>query len=488
MTASEGLRALLAAWAGAGAAIAVAYAVPGLADARPWRPGEPWPIVRAYLDEARVTEALPGEIAVAPAPEPAPTPPPSPAPTPTPTPGAAPDLRPPLPARPPGVATALEDPGDRGLWPLYAALHAGGTVRVVHVGDSILASDGIASQARARLQARFGDGGAGFLPSGLDPQWSKRVDVNPRRSGPWTLFSILDGGAPLRRYGLGGLIGIAGDGASMTFPAPKRGRDRAPFTRAALWWRAEPGAGAWTVTVDGAEVARGDADAPLEDRITPLPGGSSLTVAVSRAPVAVYGVALETDGLVWDTLGVVGIGSHSLRKQDPDHLAAQVAARAPAAIVVQLGGNELGYDPVRAGDAAGYRPWLAEALGRLRRGAPDAACLIVGPLDQGLLDGDTPKVRAGVSVVIDGQRGLAAELGCAFWDSRAAMGGPGAILRWSTRERPLAWADLVHLTRPGSDLVGDLLADAILSGYDGWVAAGGPGRPAPPPPTTPEVP
>lgn len=475
---------MLGVWAGAATGVALTYAVPALADLRPWTPGAPAPIVRRYLPGEAVVEGLPGEIGVVAAP---PT-------VAVPAPTVAPSPRPPLPTRPPGVATALEDAGDRGLDPLYRALWAlqGGDrdkVRVVHVGDSILAADGIASQVRARLQARFGDGGPGFLSAGMDPLWSKRVDLRPKRSGAWTTFTVLDGGAPHRRYGLGGMLGRAEDGAAMTFPAPKRGGQRIPFTRAEVWWQAAPGAGRWSVDVDGVAVAADTAAAAeVADRRTPVTGGRSLRVDVTGGPVGLYGVVLENDaGVVWDTLGVVGIGSHSLRKQDPAHLAAQVAAREPSLIAVMLGGNELGYDPVRAGDAAGYGPWLAEALGRLRAGAPDAGCLIVGPLDQGLLSGDRPQVRAGVSVVVDGQRALAAQLGCAFWDSRAAMGGPGAILRWSTGARPMAWADLVHLTRPGLDLVGDLLADAILSGYDGWVTDGGPGRPAPPPPVTPPV-
>ncbi len=54
------------------------------------------------------------------------------------------------------------------------------------------------------------------------------------------------------------------------------------------------------------------------------------------------------------------------------------------------------------------------------------------------------------------------------------MGGEGAIVRWSTRKPTLAWADLLHLSAAGQDLVGNMLADAIEAGYAHWQAEGSP--------------
>jgi lysophospholipase L1-like esterase len=86
------------------------------------------------------------------------------------------------------------------------------------------------------------------------------------------------------------------------------------------------------------------------------------------------------------------------------------------------------------------------------------------------------------------QRKIAEQEGCAFWNAFAAMGGEGTVVRWSGMKPPLAWTDLLHLSAAGQDIIGQLLADAIEAGYDGWVAEGGPSRPVPTPPGPPATP
>jgi hypothetical protein len=58
-------------------------------------------------------------------------------------------------------------------------------------------------------------------------------------------------------------------------------------------------------------------------------------------------------------------------------------------------------------------------------------------------------------------------LGCAFWDAREAMGGPGSMARWLNRK--LAWGDLFHLTDQGLTIIGHTLADAMLLAFDQWI-------------------
>ncbi len=59
--------------------------------------------------------------------------------------------------------------------------------------------------------------------------------------------------------------------------------------------------------------------------------------------------------------------------------------------------------------------------------------------------------------MIKAQKEVAQELGCAYFDSFAAMGGAGMLPKWTCEEPPRASADLVHMTRPGYETVADLL-------------------------------
>ncbi len=499
---SDGLRALLAAFGTAGAAVATTWLVPALADHRPWVPGDPIPVVSALVPSAapRVVETESGELVSAEDAAPrviaqaeAATPPAPPR-----VEGVDPAS---LPARPPGVPTPLVDAEHRGMSAFYAALHRArlgrGLARASHWGDSTIAADGISGTVRARLQSRFGDGGPGFLPVGMDPRWSSRPDVSVVREGEWTTYSLLQGGAPGSRYGMGGIVTTAPADGRVTIYAPKRSDGtRTPQTHVEVWYQATPEAGRFSATAGGRTLGGGSAAAdPAGDRflVKDVPEGfQRVTLAAQEGPVSFYGVVMETKGpgVTWDALGVVGVGSHSFGHVGRKHLAAQVARRDPDLLVVQLGGNELGHPSLSKG-GDGYATYYGAALEKVRAGAPEAGCLLVTPLDQTTRKGGKATTKATLPALVAQQRAIAAARGCAFWDAWAAMGGSGSMVAWSRRKPALAWTDGLHLSSDGQAIIGDLLADAIEAGYDLWVREGRAAAveqalaSAPPPPAAP---
>ena len=471
----SGLRALLFAFGTAGALAGSTYLHPALAGLRPWSPGDPLPVVAALLprSEARVVEEVGGGLVVA---EELPV---------SPTVSAASvDLAVgvTLPARPPGVATPLVDVEHRGMDGFYRALHrtttGGGLARAAHYGDSTIAADGISSTIRARLQARFGDGGPGYLSAGMDPRWNIRSDVAAGRHGEWETVSLLLGGGE-GRYGYGGIVTTAAAEGYLTLTGPKVGDARVPMHHFELWYQAGPEQGSWWASVDGKGAGSGSAAAAgAGDRwhVVDVPEGySKVAFGASGGAVTFYGAVMETKGpgVVWDALGVVGVGTRSFTQHGRRHLTSQIEHRKLDLLVVMLGGNEVGWPILGDGDGAGYAPYYVEALRRLRAGSPSAGCLVVTPVDQGTRDGGTPRTKPNLARLVHVQRDVAAQEGCAFWDATAAMGGDGAIVRWSGMRPPLAWSDLLHLSAAGQDIVGQLLADAIEGGYDAWLAAGG---------------
>jgi lysophospholipase L1-like esterase len=524
-----GLGALLVAFGAAGACVALTYVHPALADMRPWIPGDPLPVISALAPRghARVVEDSVAGLTVAveeaaatdaggeAAPEPAGDNGGNPAnvggmSTGAGVAGAAPvtagaAVSPPvgafgtgaagLPNHPPGVPTALVDDDSRGMDPFYRALHrvAGGDglARVAHYGDSTIAADGITSTVRARLQARFGDGGPGYLSAGMDPRWNMRSDVTIGRHGTWDTVSLLLGGGG-GHYSYGGIVTTAAADAFLTIGSPK-GADGnpVPMHHFELWYQSAPARGSWWASTDGRSVGQGTALGDgVSDRLLSVdaPGGyTKAAFGASGDPVTFYGAVLETKGpgVVWDALGVVGVGTRSFTQHSKKHLAAQVAQRRPDLIVVMLGGNEVGLPVLSQGTGAGYIPYYQDTLRRIRGGAPNSACLVVTPLDQGTREGGAPHTKPNLQRLVNAQRKIAATEGCAFWNAFAAMGGADAVVRWTATRPPLAWTDLVHLSGKGQHIIGDLLADAIEHGYDTWLATGGDTRPAPPPPGPP---
>lgn len=379
-----------------------------------------------------------------------------------------------------GVPTAVLDPELRGLRRYFEALsrveQGQGVARALHYGDSTIAADGLARTVRARLSARFGDAGPGFVSAAVNNVRVSRADVVVRRSGDWKERSILLGGAS-GRYGLGGTVGIALPGASSVVAPPK---DKVvAYKRVELWYQAGVGYGDFWIKADDRELARDSAVAPAtEDRrfTADLPEGfGSLRYGATTGPVPWYGAVLETGqpGTTWEAQGVIGVGSKSFRAFSEDHLAAQMAWRDPDLVVLQIGGNEAGFPVLQYGDGSAYMPLYQAALDKLRGAAPDASCLVIAPPDQGFVEeGQPPQPKPAMPRLVAAQRRVAEAAGCAFWSAFDAMGGAGSIVKWAALRPPLAWTDYVHLSPAGLEVVGNHLADALLQAYEGWKASG----------------
>ncbi len=376
-------------------------------------------------------------------------------------------------AAPTVAPTPVENP--QALRPWFDALRrtaAGeGVTRALHYGDSTIACDGIAHTVRERLAAQFGDAGPGFITASFDPRWHARSDVSAKKSGDWTLKTILFGGAS-GRYGLGGIVGIARS-ASATVRAISRLVPTSTIRQqiAEVWYQSGVGYGTVWAKADGIEVIRVSAAgaATGDQRATVrIPAGFESVTFGATGVVPFYGLVLETGapGTTWESLGVVGVGSKSFTTFAGAALAEQTTLRDPDLIVVQIGGNEAGYPSLLGQGGVQYRPTFESGLTTILAGAPDAACLVVSPLDQGAVDELTllAASKPGMPNLVAQQRAVAIDAGCAFWDGYGAMGGKGSALIWANA-RGLGTGDYVHLTGAGLEKIGGALADALLQAY-----------------------
>jgi len=91
--------------------------------------------------------------------------------------------------------------------------------------------------------------------------------------------------------------------------------------------------------------------------------------------------------------------------------------------------------------------------------------LIVSPLEAvRATQGGRMTPKPEVAEVIAIQRRVAEERGCGFWSMYRSMGGEGSLARWV--EADLMLGDLIHPRSRGSDLLGEMLAEALMRGYD----------------------
>lgn len=388
--------------------------------------------------------------------------------------------------------------GPEHLSRFFAALSARagspprGRVRVTQIGDSHIAADMWSGRMRTLFQARFGDGGRGFVLPGKPWRSYWQNHVRGEMEGDWRV-DLKAEGLDDGRVGPGTCAVASGEPAShLRIGSATKGEGGRTFAALDVFYLRQAGGGCFELRV------RDPADAESPDEA----GGDRLLGRVSTAgpwaepdfrrfdltagphlvtlrpldsggtrEVRLLGFSLENpEGAIWEALGVNGAQARALLKQDPVGMARVLRRLGSDLIVLSFGTNEL-YDGKLSMDA--YAAQLAAVLRLLREAAPQADCLVTGPFD--LLKGRRPPANFEPLLAI--QRTRSAAAGCAFWDARAAMGGPGSIRAW--RRQGLAQADFVHLTRPGYERIADLLETALLAS---WQAAQVPVAPVPPPP------
>jgi lysophospholipase L1-like esterase len=363
-------------------------------------------------------------------------------------------------ARIESAPTAFENPA--GLVTFFEQLYRltpdKDGIHILHYGDSHTASDDWADAIRKSFQSKFGSGGPGFSFAGHPYRGYRRFDVTSSNSKNWetagTVGRLDDG-----KLGLGG-VSLSTNRPGQTLSMTAAGEE------IELFYLQQPGGGSIELSVDDQVAGTIPTDGelgPAYYRFKASPGLHNCVLkTLDAAPVRLYGwVAQNRGGVTWETLGINGAQATQLLDWNESILAGNLNERNPALIVLAYGTNEA---LKRDWNAEAYRDGFRRLIERFRNAAPTASILVVGP----------PDFRFGargsghLDEVAEIQRVIAGENGCAFWNWRAVMGGPGSVNRWV--QAGLSQNDHVHLTSAGYRLLGSTMFQDMMQLYQIFVS------------------
>jgi len=336
------------------------------------------------------------------------------------------------------------------------------SLHILQYGDSHTASDDWANQLRQEFQTKFGAGGPGYTLPGHPFLGYRRFDSHGVNSRGWHTGGIVT----RKGDGVDGLGGISltaqSAGETVTLIVECQQLE--------LHYLRQPGGGQVELSVDGAPVATVDTDGDSGAgtyQYAATPGVHQYTArTVSAAPVRLFGwVAQNQAGVTYETFGINGAQANLMLDWNLDVLSSELMNRDPALIVLAYGTNEA---LSRTWTAEEYRAALTQIIQRLRAAAPVASILLIGPPDcEHRLRGRLLPFPH-LDQVIDIQREVARENGSAFWDWRAAMGGPGSVRQWV--QAGLGQGDYTHLTGAGYRMTGSTLFEELMAQYERFVA------------------
>ncbi len=347
----------------------------------------------------------------------------------------------------------------------------GAITRILHYGDSPTTGDLITADVRSLLQRRFGDGGHGFVLIGKPWAWYQHRGITLQASG-WTYQPASQGSRALDSlHGLGGVSILGNEGATSRITLP----DEFQRTIDVLYLN-QPSGGTFQlragdqVLLDVSTNAGAKSDGYAKASLPEHTG--EVRLDVTKGTVRIFGATFEKEGpgVVYSSLGLNGVSIQTLERYYPaGHWADELQHQNPDLVVMNYGSNEVSF--AKYIDQY-YARELHSVLRRLRGALPNTAILVMSPMDRGERDqnGEIVTMLA-LPKLIEIQRQVSLEEGCAFFDTFHAMGGPGTMAKWYAANPRLVSADFLHPTPPGAAKVADLYEHALIRQYEHWKAA-----------------
>jgi lysophospholipase L1-like esterase len=342
-------------------------------------------------------------------------------------------------------------------------------VRILQLGDSHTAGDYFTADLRADFQEKFGDAGRGMMPPGLAYPGLRQLEVKVTQTGRWTIHNSLTERAR-GPYGISGFNATSGRAGARMGVAPT-GPDG--FDQASVDYLERPGGGNLEIWLDGRLTKTvptgGIAGRPRRVVINAPDGTHSLELVARSAGITILDWSLDRHrhGIQLVSLGVVGATVNVINHWSPEIIEENLAAIRPSLVLLAFGTNE-GFETEFDPDA--YREAFRDIVTRLKRGAPEASIVVIGPPDGARADPrchanchwTTPSALGQVRTI---QRQVAESAGVGFWDWSAVMVPDGGIDAWVHADPPLARVDHVHFTAAGYERAATVLFDQLVDLY-----------------------
>ncbi len=349
-------------------------------------------------------------------------------------------------------------------------------VRIAYFGDSMIEGDLLTSDLRNLLQQKFGGNGVGFVPiTSLTAAFRK--SIMHTFSGNWISFSFTDkfkNGNPIPLSGFAFNAGYApfSDTISrnidtLKLPSVFYSVTRGPIEKAyVLNGRSSSKHNSLLIHNGSNTISTFLKSERWFNRTTVNVSGYK-TIKASFAltdSIPLYGFSFESDkGVILDNFSFRGSNGINLL-QVSSGILRDIQQQTPYDLIVLHYGNNVANETMA--NYSWYSSGLRKVLYRLKKEFPNASFLIVGASDKAYKNPDgVMATNPGVPFLVETQRKLANEFGCAFWNLYQDMGGYNSMLGWVDGQTVFANKDYTHLNGAGAKRMANMLYNRLMENY-----------------------
>jgi lysophospholipase L1-like esterase len=352
------------------------------------------------------------------------------------------------------------------------------SIRVLHYGDSQIEGDRISDYLRLKLQMQFGGDGPGLVsvmpvaPSVINKiSWSETWDR-------YCVFAYKDKRVPHSNYGVMAQFSRFKDYKSadtMTKNAwikiqttRNGGAKAASYNKVKLFYGGAKSKALCEFYDNGIfkesdSLVKGGSFNVKEYAVSSL---SHEFKFIAKDSPEIYGVSLEgCKGVMVDNMGLRGSSgtffnqiSSAQLKQFYEYLNVRL-------IILQFGGNSLPYTKDKE-MADNFGLYLRSQIVTLKKIAPKASILVIGPADMSVKEGTEYVTHPLLEDLRNAIRDAAFSTDCAFFDMYDCMGGKNSMVAWV--EQGIAAKDYIHFSPAGARKIATLLYSSLINDYNAY--------------------
>ena len=345
----------------------------------------------------------------------------------------------------------------------------GKTYRIMHYGDSQIEMDRISSVLRQKLQEFFGGSGPNMIPA-IQPVATISVSQHASNLHRYMVYGDASR-APHNRYGVMSQFSQVMGNGSISFIQTSHSQafDKAKeiSTVSVLLGRNNQG---FSATLKCDNVTHETKMLPANDSVSLitwiLPGNVKRGTINFVGNAEIYAVLLDGDpGVAIDNVALRGCAGNIFTRINEATMRQSFDLLNTRLIILQFGGNRMpGINSPK--NISPYMAELEKQINYMKRVAPKATLLFIGPADMGKSYGGKMGTWKNLPELNDSLRVMALRNNVAYWDMFHVMGGEGSMAQWVKHSPPLAGPDYVHFTFKGAQEIGTSLAKSFTTYYD----------------------
>lgn len=180
-----------------------------------------------------------------------------------------------------------------------------------------------------------------------------------------------------------------------------------------------------------------------------------------------YAVSLEGEkGVMVDNMGLRGSSGTFFNQINFSQLKSFYDYLNTKLIILQFGGNSLPYITTKE-QADNYGLYLKAQINIIKKLAPQASILVIGPADMSVKEGAEYVTHPQLENLRDAIKRASFDTDCAFFDMYNCMGGKNSMVTWV--EQGVAAKDYIHFSSGGARKIAVLLYTSLMSDYNEYV-------------------